>query len=246
MDDIHKINEYYKLKNKYEKTIRKNKKNIFKEDISEAEKIQKIKKYQMTCVKCKRPGGTIFKNENGLLIAKCNATSKCKLDIEITKGNYKDCRDIYQDCIQEEKKLVQEIIKMKLNVLFKYSTKTIIEKEFKILKETYETNHKKMLYYETYYKNIKDKEENKDKILTNESMIEDAKNELMIEDSDDKIVNLNIRIQNLYTELRDLKYSLYKLENENNNYSLDGNTIFFNKEIFNQYDCLIHREDELI
>ena len=59
------MNNYYELKKKYEK------KKIPKDGV-------------IKCIKCKRPGGTLFSNENGILTAICNSNGKkCNLNINI-------------------------------------------------------------------------------------------------------------------------------------------------------------------
>ncbi len=55
------LNEYYKLKNKYELENMKNKKKIMNNTtLSNKEKRQEYVKLKPKCINCKRPGGTLF------------------------------------------------------------------------------------------------------------------------------------------------------------------------------------------
>ena len=55
------VNEYYKLKNKYETEINNNKRRIINnKSLSNKEKRSEFQKLKPKCVNCHRPGGTIF------------------------------------------------------------------------------------------------------------------------------------------------------------------------------------------
>jgi hypothetical protein len=55
------LNEYFKLKNKYETQIMANKKKIINKNfLSKREKKEEYKKLKPKCINCKRPGGTLF------------------------------------------------------------------------------------------------------------------------------------------------------------------------------------------
>ena len=107
-EDLYK---YYKLKQRYEKSIDKIKDNIKENypDLSNAGK-------------CKKSGGTIFTNDNNILKAVCgNSEDPCDLDIEIKKGVYKNIRVMEEKYSNNIESLQNMIIKMKLNLLFGYS-----------------------------------------------------------------------------------------------------------------------------
>ena len=119
-EDLYK---YYKLKQRYEKSIDKIKDNIKENypDLSNAGKRKKMKK-AIKCIKCKKSGGTIFTNDNNILKAVCgNSEDPCDLDIEIKKGVYKNIRVMEEKYSNNIESLQNMIIKMKLNLLFGYS-----------------------------------------------------------------------------------------------------------------------------
>ena len=83
------IDNYFKLKQKYEKQINdyigKIRKN---ESLTKREKRSLFKEFQPKCVNCKQVGGTLFTNKDRVLRAKCGSAEPCKLDIEINEGHY--------------------------------------------------------------------------------------------------------------------------------------------------------------
>ena len=67
-----KLNEYYKLKNKYEHKKQSQINTILKDDkLSMKQKQEKYRKLKTNCINCGRNVGTIFNNESGNLTAIC-------------------------------------------------------------------------------------------------------------------------------------------------------------------------------
>jgi hypothetical protein len=135
------FNEYYKLKNKYETEIMKNKKKILNNpSLSAKEKRSEFLKLKPKCINCKRPGGTIFStkyysettkkggdNENiddyRQLSAKCGIIADpCNLDINIHLGSYELLPDILENIEKEIKDNKNEIIDSKNKLLFGFIT----------------------------------------------------------------------------------------------------------------------------
>jgi len=134
-------NEYYKLKNKYETEIMKNKKKILNNPaLSAKEKRSEFLKLKPKCVNCKRPGGTIFstkyyseitkKGENNEIMddyrqlsARCGIIADpCNLDINIHIGSYELLPDILENIEKEIKDNKNEIIDSKNKLLFGFIT----------------------------------------------------------------------------------------------------------------------------
>ena len=83
------IDNYFKLKQKYEKQINDYISKIRKnEDLTKREKQLLFKQFKPKCINCKQPGGTLFTNKDRVLKAVCGSTEPCKLDIEINQGKY--------------------------------------------------------------------------------------------------------------------------------------------------------------
>jgi hypothetical protein len=144
------LNEYYKLKNKYEGEIMKSKKIIMNDSsLSDKEKRQKYLQLKPKCINCKRPGGTIFstkyyKNEDDEyreLRARCGIIADpCNLNITIKIGIYKFLPEIITELEYEIKVSKNTIIESKNRLLFGYITsETAIENfnEEKVIVDTY-------------------------------------------------------------------------------------------------------------
>jgi hypothetical protein len=148
---IDAIDNFYKLKNKYEIRINKEKEKIRKNDLlSKKEKIIEYNKIKKKCIKCGKQGGSIFliKNEGNerKYIAKCNASEKCKLDIEIILGSYDRMDNIIPMLKEYEDNIKWNITKLKLDLLFSYEseekTLQMFNENKKELDETIAMNRK--------------------------------------------------------------------------------------------------------
>ena len=119
MDVDDAINEYYILKNEY-KNQNSNK-----------------------CINCKKPGGTTFTSNNGILTAICNSnTNKCKLNIEINRGKIIRLDDYIEKLIIIINDIKINISKLKLDLLFGYKENDQTIEEFNILKKKLTKNEK--------------------------------------------------------------------------------------------------------
>lgn len=143
------IAHYYKLKGNYDKKYAHAKHSIFSslndDSGSQSKKLAraKIKRIKRQCVNCKKNGGTIFSNSNGILTAKCgNKENPCPLDIQIKKPNIvsvDDALTMIEDYEQESK---ANIINLKLDLLFGLRTEEEITPIFEEEKNNYKTNIK--------------------------------------------------------------------------------------------------------
>ena len=122
------INEYYRLKSKYDNDNEKNKKKILNNKmLGMKEKKAEFKELKLKCVNCGRPGGTTFasvmsKDNTGAkfreLRAFCKATEPCGLNINIAVGNFENINDILKMIDGEIYTAKNEIIIDKNNLLF--------------------------------------------------------------------------------------------------------------------------------
>jgi len=129
------INEYYKLKNKYETDINKHKKSISNNPtLSNKEKRMEFQKIKPKCVNCGRPVGTIFsiryfpeinnEGEHKELKALCGGlgVDPCNLNITIRVGLYDllpHNLNLIEKIIKDDK---DDIINFKNKLLFGYIT----------------------------------------------------------------------------------------------------------------------------
>ena len=122
------INEYYRLKSKYDNDNEKNKKKILNNKmLGMKEKKAEFKQLKPKCVNCGRPGGTTFasvisKDNSGAkfreLRAFCKATEPCGLNINIAVGNFENINDILKMIDGEIYTAKNEIITDKNKLLF--------------------------------------------------------------------------------------------------------------------------------
>ena len=122
------INEYYRLKSKYDNDNDKNKKKILNNKmLGMKDKKAEFKQLKPKCVNCGRPGGTTFasvisKDSMGAkfreLRAFCKATEPCGLNINIAVGNFENINDILKMIDGEIYTAKNEIIIDKNNLLF--------------------------------------------------------------------------------------------------------------------------------
>lgn len=124
-----KINEYYKLKSKYEEEKQKNKKEILNNtDLSLKEKKVLFKELKPKCINCGKPGGTTFAsviNKNNdvsdqfrELRAFCKAVEPCGLNINIAVGNFDNINYFLKEIQDEINDSKKEIINDKNKLLF--------------------------------------------------------------------------------------------------------------------------------
>ena len=125
------IGIFYKLKGKYEHDLKKIKNKILnRDDLTIDEKRDLFQAQKPKCINCKKPGGTIFKVESERYLAMCNAEEKCKLDIKIKRGKVSQLNDYVDELKKQHENLVTEIMKIKYNLLFKYTNEEETVKSF--------------------------------------------------------------------------------------------------------------------
>ena len=128
------LNEYFKLKQKYESEIAANKKKIINNPtLSNREKRSEFMKLKPKCINCKRPGGSIFKvlfipeDSNLESYREYNATcgiisNPCNFKIKIRCGKTESITDILKNMEDEIKETKNVIIDDKNKLLFGYLT----------------------------------------------------------------------------------------------------------------------------
>lgn len=128
------LNEYFKLKSKYENEVMQNKRKIINNPLlSPKEKRQAYLKLKPKCINCKRPGGSIFSVKSFPLDeenkkyrefkARCGIVADpCNLNITIQSGIYNSLPEIIQKIEAEIKQSKNIIIDSKNKLLFGYIT----------------------------------------------------------------------------------------------------------------------------
>jgi hypothetical protein len=207
------INEYFKLKNKYETQIMINKKKIMNnQHLSNREKRSEYNKLKPKCIHCKRPGGTIFstshinESENDESYRKLSAfcgivSDPCNLNIVIQLAKIEWMPELLKKMEKDIKDYKNEIIDDKNKLLFGYlNTETALEK-FDNIKE-YVSNYTSL--YEQYLESYHN-----------------------IVDNNEKKQELNEAITNSYIEIQKIKDCIFQMNETNNvQYARDAVNIY--------------------
>lgn len=117
------MESYYKIKQKYDKKKSAAIKKIYNnDDFTLEEKRDNAKKYKQGCIECKRKVGTIFYIQDNMLKAKCGSVKKpCKLNLSVEKPKTTQIQDLINTIEKDISSTREDIIKTKLNFLFKYA-----------------------------------------------------------------------------------------------------------------------------
>ena len=144
------LDKFLKLKAGYEKKIREYKKNIIQNNLlSFEEKKKRIKKYKYKCLGCKRNVGTNFNNKNGKISITCGDVKEpCKLNTSATRPTYLYIPDEIEKILTLLEETKQQIIKVKLNLLFKLKPEEIVTEEFETFKRKYNDLNAKLISYQ--------------------------------------------------------------------------------------------------
>ncbi|MDA7463509.1 hypothetical protein N8996_01815 [Candidatus Poseidonia alphae] len=221
---LEKLNEYYNLKKTYETNIKDKKNTILKDDsLSIMQKKEKINKMKKTCIICKSPGGSVFKNEGTLLLAYCGNSSPCNFKIKINRGTFvllNETIDVFNEGVEEGK---ENIIKSKLNLLFNLEKEEDVLKYFNEVKDELTEDLESLVEFKQEYLSKIENLGNNAIIIAKTKILEDKilliKEAVVIfNETNEKqyvkdIVNIYIDdILPLNKELQDLKYKYYNIE----------------------------------
>lgn len=152
-------NNFWELKDKYDKKRRKAIKTLKKKHPRNIPLIkEELAKFdaRRKCVNCNKVGGTFFEITETNLKCICNADKKCQLNINIKKPKHVNL----EDEINKEMKIIddikQDIMAYKLDLLFQTQSEDIVLKEFRRLKELLNEHiNAKDLFQEFYDKQNK-------------------------------------------------------------------------------------------
>ena len=168
------INEYYRLKSKYNNENEKNKKKILNNKmLSIKEKKAEFKQLKPKCVNCGKPGGTTFasiisKETDGgkfrELRAFCNAVEPCGLSVNIAVGNFENISSVLKTIEDEIYTAKNEIINDKNRLLFGLTTTEKVLENFDLQKDSIRDYTNLLENYLQIYIKITDDPERKEKL----------------------------------------------------------------------------------
>ncbi len=227
-----KLDQYFKLKLKYEKKLKNSKNSILKdEELNKKQKIKRIRNLKPKCINCKKPVGTVFEIDNGVYKAYCGSTtSPCKLDIELKRQNTINIYDYKNDIQNDIRNKQNDMIISKFQLLFGFMNEDEMVQIYTLIKQQYNddlefynllstlienTSNKKEknenIYnsQKIYYENIKSIKQNIREYLT-------TNNIALVKDAIETYLTVKIEQEHI----RNNKYESYFIEEQNNKYYL--------------------------
>ena len=244
---MEKLNEYYKLKNKYENKKQSQINTILKNDkLTMKQKQEKFRKLKTNCINCSRKVGTVFKSDSGILTAICGDNkSPCNLDIKLNRGkflNLEEMIDVFQTGVNE---LKEEIITTKLDLLFGYEQEATTLTKFNKLKEEITQDLEAVMEYKTQFIEVVSNLDNKSELNTKmtifynkmtliKSTIDEFNETSQIQLIKDMISTYQTELVPLLHELRELKYRYMAME-----YDRDTDTHTLVRKVFTLQDMTI-------
>ena len=257
IDVVNAVDQFYKLKSEYEKSIYNEKIKIINNDtLSKEDKLKKYKLIKAKCINCKKEVGTIFTTNNNKLSAKCGATKSiynknftpCSLNILIEKGNIDLLPNIVSEFHKEKEMDKDEIIKTKLNYFFNFENEDNTIKNFKELKKNYLENMETYTDYLSEFNDTVNNSENQKEITNTLIEINKSKEliseivkeykqegkESLLKAAVEEYVNV---LQGLINKYNTLKYNYYTIET--NKDKDKGDTHILHKKIYTTKDVEI-------
>tara|TARA_A100001011_G_C14314347_1_gene847166 strand:- start:1929 stop:2750 length:822 start_codon:yes stop_codon:yes gene_type:complete len=130
------ISTYYKLKGDYENKTKKSIKEIYNNSsLNSEQKREKYIQLKKKCIVCGKAGGTIFEQDDNMLIAKCgHIESPCKLDIKLERAKYDNIIDYLSQTNTTINSYKNNIIDTKLDYLFGFTNHSSTISKFDELK----------------------------------------------------------------------------------------------------------------
>jgi hypothetical protein len=146
------LHEYYKLKDLYDEKYEIKKSSVLSDEtMSILQKRSEIAKFKRArkCIICKQTGGTIFTDLNRTLKAVCGCVATpCGLNIEIAKGKIENIGELMAATYSKIESIKDNIIKYKLDLLFRYITDEQLVQKFGEAKKELDTY---LVQYEKLY-----------------------------------------------------------------------------------------------
>ena len=132
------LNEYFRLKSKYETELREDRDTVgklaMKRQLSKPQVRARVAAVKGKCVNCRRRVGSVFKQRDLRYLAYCgDAVEPCNLKIELYRGDYMNRNEMIEYYYEEMAKSKEAIICKKMDTLFEYISESKSAAEFKKL-----------------------------------------------------------------------------------------------------------------
>lgn len=180
------------------------------------------------CIGCNQDVGTIFGYEDNTYFARCGSKEEpCALDIRIQRGEYIDVYELKKETLNSINRLKEEIIRLKLDVLFGFMKEETMIEIFQEKKEEIAQLEDKLEYYQNEIENNLQSEAKEVEIkglearrsIALQEIKEEYKNYKRTDNKQYMSSILSIYIEQLLViqeELRNTKYEEYIVEEDGN------------------------------
>ena len=248
---LKEYSEYYKLKNKYQNNIYKEKEKIKDKANKDNLSLSYIKKnialLEIPCIKCKKKGGTIFNETENTCEAICgNTTNPCKLNIKINKIKTDNLED---KIITTDNDIKNKIIEFKTNFLFNFIEEDYLVEQFNNLNIQLNEKMESFLKLKKQYNSISIEIINKEQILEYKKQLQvliseykDIYNIYLIE-NDKKYLYQAFefylsKIKPLANNIKHISYKYNEIDQIENESKTINYVLIQKKNIYNDYNIL--------
>ena len=218
-----KLNKYLSMKKKYKNVISRAKKS-FKEDNT----MDEFKQAKFNCIGCKRRVNTIFGQEDNIYYARCGSKDEpCPLDIRIHRGEYINIHDHINTIKEKIEESKEEIMRLKLDVLFGFMKEEEMIIQFKEKKMVLQELEGTYIYYQEQLDVLTRKEEREkesDELsISRETLMEELVIELdsyNLSNNKEHIANILLIYKNIIEkqkQIRDVEYDEYYIDDYGKN-----------------------------
>jgi hypothetical protein len=239
-EDRVKINEaihgYYSMKEKYNSALEKRRQRLINDPIinwktlSAQQKAKRLAMIKTACIVCKQDGGSIFTETDGKLKAICgNISQPCGFHIEVSRGKYASLETLMTESLDEVRATKDEIIRMKLDLLFRFISEDELLKKFDAVQHKLQEQLKMYTEFRSYYLSVTDNDDHRQDAATHTRVISEKVariKEYMTEFRDSEWKNRSIiddilvlyqqDIEPAYLKLRETKYVYTQIETTEN------------------------------
>ena len=230
------IHGYYSMKEKYNSALEKRRQRLINDPVinwkslSAQQKAKRLSMIKPACIVCKQDGGSIFTETDGKLKAICgNISQPCGFQIEVSRGKYASLETLMTESLDEVRATKDEIIRMKLDLLFRFISEDELLKKFDAVQHKLQEQLKMYTEFRSYYLSVTDNDDIRQDAATHTRVISEKvalikeymtefresewKNRSII---DDILVLYQQDIEPAYLKLRETKYVYSQVETTEN------------------------------
>lgn len=230
------IHGYYSMKEKYNSALEKRRQRLINDPVinwkslSAQQKAKRLAMIKPACIVCKQDGGSIFTENDGKLKAICgNISQPCGFHIEVSRGKYASLETLMTESLDEVRATKDEIIRMKLDLLFRFISEDELLKKFDAVQHKLQEQLKMYTEFRSYYLSVTDNDDHRQDTETHTRVISEKvalikeymtefresewKNRGII---DDILVLYQQDIEPAYLKLRETKYVYSQVETTEN------------------------------